>query len=728
MKSSQQPSEVTTTAVVLAITIVWGWLRLAAFADLPMPLSFVIPMLVCVWTRRTWQLWGMAAVFAVLAVWKYFHVAADGAIPLAETRLFYGTTLVNVVVGAVAVQLILALRTKLDVQNERLREQYAELEAQSEELARQNEEIKVQSEELAQQNEEIESQSEELGGQNEELQHANERLAIREEILQSLLEVSRMPETGLEALADVCRRSLHAIGKPAECVAVLRMDPDKLRLKAQAAGAGIRGVPAEWPREGSIAGVVLAAKKTAYVSDFEKQPELMAPFTRGDSVRSVLATPLRVAGAPYGVVLACSSQPSHWSEEQFHILEWIAAQCGLIAESIRWQRTVAERTRGIEAANRAKDQFLAMLSHELRTPLTPVLAAAGVLERDERIPEDAREDLQMIRRNVAIQSRLIDDLLDLTRLERGKLKLDAQALDVATLLQETAAIVAGDLDAKDQRLTLELDGAQDCRVAGDGPRLQQVFWNLLKNANKFSPPQTAIVLTARRVAGTEPRVRVEVKDAGMGIEPDDLRRIFQPFEQVERRGKQRGSDGGLGLGLAIAKAIVEMHQGTITVSSEGAGRGATFGVELPLLGEQSPELPKMTTTRSPFQNGASENALQILLVEDHEDTGRVLARLLRNGGNMVDYARTAGAAWDLFQKADYSLVISDLGLPDESGLQLFRRMRARRPDLPGVCLTGYGSEEDLQSCREAGFSEHLTKPVDMQRLHAAIARIVGRER
>jgi Signal transduction histidine kinase len=369
-----------------------------------------------------------------------------------------------------------------------------------------------------------------------------------------------------------------------------------------------------------------------------------------------------------------------------------------------------------------------MLSHELRTPLTPVLAAAGVLERDERIPEDAREDLQMIRRNVAIQSRLIDDLLDLTRLERGKLKLDTNALDVVTLLHETAGIVAGDLDAKDQRLALDLDGVQGCRVLGDGPRLQQVFWNLLKNATKFSPRQSSIMVTARRVDGAKPAVRVEVKDAGMGIEPHDLRRIFKPFEQVEARGKQRGSDGGLGLGLAIAKAIVEMHRGTIAVASEGSGRGATFSVELPLLAEDAGQRPAMAVTRSPFHGGNGASGAQILLVEDHEDTGRVLARLLRNAGHLVDYARSAGAAWALFQKGDYTLVISDLGLPDESGLALIRKMRERRPDLPGICLTGYGSEEDLVACREAGFSEHLTKPVDMQRLHAAIGRILGRER
>jgi len=726
-RNEKQPSLVGSTLLVVGLTVVWSWLRLLAFKEMPLPLTFVLPMLVCVWSRRAWQLWGMAAVFAVVTVMRYQQIVADDVMIVREARIFFGTTMLNVIAGAAVVQAILMLRNRLDAQKERLREQYAELEAQSEELARQNEEIKEQSEELAQQNEEIESQSEELGRQNEELQRANDRLAIREEILQSLLEVTRKPGSGLEALADVCQRSLHAIGRPAECVAVLRLDPDKLRLKSQAMAPGAMPVPAEWPREGSIASVVLAAEKTAYVSDLRLQPELRAPFGENDPVRSVLATPLRVGGALYGVVVACSAEAAHWTEEQFHVLEWIAAQCGMIAEGIRWQRVLAERTREIEAANRAKDQFLAMLSHELRTPLTPVLAAAGELERDERVPEDVREDLQMIRRNVAIQSRLIDDLLDLTRLERGKLKLDTSALDLASLLQETTSIVAGDLDAKDQRVELNLDGVRGCRVEGDGPRLQQVFWNLLKNANKFSPRQSVITMKARRVAGRS-RVRVEVKDAGLGIEADDLKRIFKPFEQVERMGKQRGSESGLGLGLAIAKALVELHRGTIAVASDGAGQGATFSVELPILDEVAPEPSRGAVTRSPFRGSEGNNGVQILLVEDHEDTGRVLARLLRNSGYAVDYARSAGAAWELFQKARYALVISDLGLPDESGLELIRRMKARRPDLPGICLSGYGAEEDLQACRAAGFSEHLTKPVDMQRLHAAIGRILAGER
>jgi signal transduction histidine kinase/CheY-like chemotaxis protein len=426
-------------------------------------------------------------------------------------------------------------------------------------------------------------------------------------------------------------------------------------------------------------------------------------------------------------VVVGSVTAGHWTQEQFHVLEWISAQCGLVTESIRWQRAMAERTREVEAANHAKDQFLAMLSHELRTPLTPVLAAVGELENDERIPHDARADLRMMRRNVAIQSRLVDDLLDVTRLGRGKLDLNSQYLDLGALLQETATIVAPDLDAKDQVIDLQMGAADGFQVFGDGPRLQQVFWNLLKNAIRFSPCRARIRMTARIAAGPEPRVQVEVADSGVGIDPANLDRIFQPFEQVIAAGKQRGGESGLGLGLAIAKALVELHRGTISVFSEGVGRGATFIVDLPLAEKPAPATESRSGgSNSPYRNGAPRAGLRILLVEDHGDTGRVLARLLRNSGYDCDHAETAAMALELFQASRCDLVISDLGLPDESGLELMKKLRTLQPSLPGICLSGYGMEDDLNACREAGFSEHLTKPVDMQRLHSAIAKVVNR--
>jgi signal transduction histidine kinase/ActR/RegA family two-component response regulator len=722
MNSSRTPGPVTGFAVVLLLTLAWSYVRLWLFTDSLLPLTFVVPMLLCVWTRRHWHLWTMAAAFVVVALVKVYVVLPPGTLPNQSRHSFFAATLFNIVVGGAVIGAIIMIRQRLDERNAELAIQNSRLTAQSQELARQNEEIKTQSEELAQQNEEIEAQAEELAGQNEELRENAERLSRREEVLQTLLESTRTPETGRHALGALVRRSLHILGAPAECVAVFKISDGRFRLKVEAAVEEGPKVPAEWPAQGTIGSLVLQRDKTAYVFDLAEEPAVAAPLGTTGPVRSVLATPMRVGGAGYGFVVACSRRPTHWTQEQFRIIEWIAAQCGLIAESLRWQDALSERARQIEAANHAKDQFLAMLSHELRTPLTPVLAAAGVLEHDARLPADVRDDLAMIRRNVGIQSRLVDDLLDLTKLGRGKLELDAQTLDVAALIRETVAIVGPELDAKNQMLVLDLAAAEGRHVRGDGPRLQQVFWNLLRNANKFSPVNTRIEVSAAIHSGPAARLAVVVADEGIGIEPANLHRIFLPFEQIANRAKLRASDGGLGLGLTIAKALVELHGGAISVHSEGYGRGTRFTVELPLTVDGA-AAPAETGGRASAPTAAPvAPSARILLVEDHVDTGRVLARLLRNSGYAVEHAVTAAEAFERFERERFDVVVSDLGLPDESGVDLMRRLKARRREVIGICLSGYGMEDDLATCREVGFAEHLTKPVDLQRLRAAIAR------
>lgn len=725
MKSFHRPSLVLSSFVVLGLTAGWAYAQLWAFREAVVPLTFVVPMLICLWTRRLWQLWLMAALFALFAIVKVYVILPADTLTLFGGVRYIGATTFNIVIGAVVVRAIMAMRAELEERNEQLMARNAGLATHAEELARQNEEIKRQGEKLARQNEAIETQSGELAARNDELQQTNDRLNRRESALQALLESVRGPETGFDALANICERALGIIGAPVESFAVLKLDGGHLSVSAQSAAGAAPKIPDRWSVADSIASVVLARDQTVYLHDLQKQPDLAAPFPGASGVRSVLATPLRIAGKPHGMVVACSSQAGHWTPEQFRMIEWVAAQCGLVAEALRWRSELSRRAREIEAANHAKDHFLAMLSHELRTPLTPVLAAAGVLEHDLRIPEDVRQDLSMIRRNIAIQSRLVDDLLDLTKLERGKLALQTQPLDFAALLHETALIVAPELDAKGQQLALDLLAAEGRQVDGDGPRLQQVFWNLLKNAIRFSPPQARIGLRTRLVAGTPPQIAVEVSDSGVGIDPANLGRIFRPFEQVASLGRNRSGDSGLGLGLSIAKAIVDLHGGTIAVASEGEGRGACFTVQLPLLDVGAGATSSLEPAGRPGDESIDLRALHILLVEDHADTGRVLARLLRRAGHTVDHCLSAGAAAGSFERNQYDVLISDLGLPDESGLELMKKLRVRRPGLPGICLSGYGMEEDLQACREAGFSEHLTKPVDMKRLHEAISRVTA---
>lgn len=718
---SQRPSLLTSTAVVTLLALVWGYLRLSFFDEILMPLTFVLPLLVCVWTRRLWQLWTMAALFAFKALAKVWWVMPASGLTRHQELAYAGSTLINILAGALAVHAILALRDHLDRRNGIILAQNAELEAQAEELSQQNEEIKAQSEELAEQNEEIEAQNEEVNRQNEELVDLNSRLSGREDILEGLMRSVRQHATVGEMLDELCRRALAAIGSPAASVAFLRQEGSDLLLRSQARTEGFPALPETWPLEGSICGVVLKEARTSYVSDLQQRPDLAQPIGTDGGVRSILATPLSRSSGSAGFLLACSPDASHWTEEQFRIIEWIAAQGGLMMETLRSQKALEAHAAALDAAHRAKDRFLAMLSHELRTPLTPVLAAAGALEADERLPADVRNDLRMMRHNVGVQSRLIDDLLDLTRISRGKIELDRQEFPAGQLLRDAVRIVIGEINAREQSVEVDIDGIENCTIAGDGPRLQQVFWNLLKNASKFSDVGASIHIKARL---DNAHIIVEVRDEGDGLSPEDSERIFLPFEQA-REHRRPGNEQGLGLGLAISKAIVELHDGSISAQSEGRAKGSTFTVKVPCLERQTVLDPDDSATRLPL-SVEREFPGRILLVEDHRDTGKIFARLLERQGFEVEHASSASEAWDLFQNEEFDVVVSDIGLPEENGIELMRRMRQLRPETRGVAISGYGMEHDVDSCRAAGFSEHLTKPVEFARLHAAVDRLLDR--
>jgi signal transduction histidine kinase/CheY-like chemotaxis protein len=377
-----------------------------------------------------------------------------------------------------------------------------------------------------------------------------------------------------------------------------------------------------------------------------------------------------------------------------------------------------------EAMNQAKDRFLATLSHELRTPLTPVLAVISSLEGDERLPELFRREISMVRRNVELEARLIDDLLDLTRVSSGKIQLDRKEVDLNEVIDHAVETsCAGDLATGRRRIEVDLASAEH-HLWGDAPRLTQVFWNLLNNAVKFTPEGGAITVRSR--ADGPGRIAIEIADTGVGIEPEVLPRIFDAFEQGEPDVTRRY--GGLGLGLAISKAIVELHGGTIDVRSDGRDQGTTFAVRLPVGPRQAepvavPSMASMTAVTAARETPAAR--LRVLLVEDHSDTARALADLMRMHGHEV---RVAGSVAQALAAAagdgGFDLVISDLGLPDGSGQDLMRHL-AQRFGLRGIALSGYGMEDDVRRSREAGFERHLTKPVNLDALESAIQEVAA---
>ena len=376
-------------------------------------------------------------------------------------------------------------------------------------------------------------------------------------------------------------------------------------------------------------------------------------------------------------------------------------------ESLIREQAIAEHARvEAERASEAKDRFLAMLSHELRTPLTPVLASVFMLEREDNVPKVMHESLQLIRRNVELEARLIDDLLDLTRISKGKVQLSFEIVDAHTLLRNALEICQFEIEQKKLELRSEF-AATKVHLQADPARLQQIFWNLIKNAVKFTPHGGKLGI--RTTNNGDGQFRLEVEDSGCGIDPGVLPRIFHAFEQAGRT-----QLGGLGLGLAISKALVEAHHGSISAESRGRDSGATFTALFPTCERnaipESSDAPRSTAKR---------RSVRLLLVEDHEDTNRSLTRMLRRRGYEVHPANDIRSALDLATRKQFDVLVSDIGLPDGSGIDLLKALREKR-DVFGIALSGYGMEEDIRRSGEAGFSHHLVKPVDLNKLDSII--------
>lgn len=368
-----------------------------------------------------------------------------------------------------------------------------------------------------------------------------------------------------------------------------------------------------------------------------------------------------------------------------------------------------------EDANRAKDHFLAMLSHELRTPLTPVLMTISQLRRDPNLSDEVLRDLEMLHRNVELEALLIDDLLDLTRIAHGKLELHSDAVNIHTCIEHALSITAADLTNKKLTVTRRLD-APEHHCWADAARLQQVFWNVINNAVKFTPAEGSIEIRTHN--DDSHHIVIEIQDSGVGIDPSLQPRIFDAFEQGGSGVTSKF--GGLGLGLAVSKRIVDLHNGSISAQSAGANQGATFSIVLNAMETSLLDGPvhyvQHTTSKT--------TRARILLVEDHNDTARVLLRLLERSGYDVSHADCLAAAKQLTADSTFDLVISDVGLPDGSGLDLMKELRASH-GLSGIALSGFGMDEDRAASRAAGFYEHFTKPIDPERLRNAVARLVS---
>jgi signal transduction histidine kinase len=379
-------------------------------------------------------------------------------------------------------------------------------------------------------------------------------------------------------------------------------------------------------------------------------------------------------------------------------------------ESLRLAKELSDH------ANAAKDVFLAALSHELRTPLTPALIAVDDLESGISSPAEVREAAALIRRCIELETRLIDDLLDITRIVRGKLKLRSGAVNLHVALRRALEVCQKDMETKRLRLTTHLQ-ADHCDTEGDMVRIQQVFWNVIRNAIKFTPEDGHI--TIRSGNSSENHIWFEITDSGIGFSENAPSRLFVAFEQEDEFIAR--NFGGLGMGLTISKSVVDAHGGSITARSEGKNKGATFLIELPLRSLSSRNTNTSNTPSPSPCNGSppTRRRLRLLVVEDHKDTRHIMQRLLQRMGHEVQVAETGQRALDIAANQDLDAVISDLGLPDMTGWLLMQQLKDRH-GLKGIAVSGFGTGDDVNESRFAGFIHHLTKPLTVDSLSRAL--------
>ena len=566
-------------------------------------------------------------------------------------------------------------------------------------------------EELATQNRELVSTLEQVSAQhvaleqmNEELSETNRGVVALYDELDTVHRVGRVvaSKLDLDSLLQAITDATTELSS-SEFGAFLLLSPKNERFVWQCvSGTLVKGFPeCSPPRIAS-----LVPDESSDIFRFE-EGACPAPLCEVLHLKSVLVCPLRDDEHVLIGALLLGHTGSHvYTERTERILPTVALQASIGIANARLYRHV-------QTANDAKAQFLAVLSHELRTPLNPVFAILTSLEENPDLPEEARQDLVVMRRNLQLEATLIDDLLDLTRISEGKMALKLATHDLNTIVRSVVHTCHAEIERKHTVVTVQLL-AEEHHVVGDEVRLQQALWNLLNNAVKFTPAGGSVTLQSAN--DNRGNIVISVMDSGKGIAPESLERVFTAFEQEDALVAARF--GGLGLGLAISKGIVDAHHGKISAESEGLGRGAKFSISLPTTAAPAPAMgvPLVLTSHS------EPTHLRILIVDDHEDTRMVMCRMLRGRGYVMSEAGSVLEALTKYRAQEFDLVISDLGLPDGSGHDLMMAIQRIRP-VKGIALSGYGMESDLARSRAAGFFKHITKPVDFQSLDAAIAEL-----
>ncbi|MBO0725489.1 MAG: PAS domain S-box protein [Blastocatellia bacterium] len=563
---------------------------------------------------------------------------------------------------------------------------------------------------------------------------ASERAARAEaeHATESILRLQMLTDSALRRLEfdDLLREMLSRIREllATDCAAILLLMEDEQSLSVRATiGLEEAAMGQSVPVGRGVAGSIAASRAPLIVEDLSTV-EVINPVLRRNA-RSLIGAPLIVEGRLIGVIHADTTRPRRFTEDDVRLLRLAADRVALAIDHARLYEVERQARRQAEEANRVKDEFLALVSHELRSPLNAILGYAALLRYSGLDVQRVKHAVDVIERSGKAQAQLIDDLLDTGRIISGKLRLELGPVDLALVIEQAVQTIRPAADAKEISLETDLP-AEIVQITGDPARLQQVVWNLLSNAVKFTPQGGRVEARLERV---DPHIRIAVSDTGQGISPDFLPYVFDRFRQADASSARRY--GGLGLGLALVKYLVELHGGTIEAASAGEGHGATFKVTLPV---RAVATPLAVGGAEPATVKKTEELAGVrALVVDDDDNARVLIEtaLTLHGADVVA-VDSAAEAYALITTTPPQwrpdVMVSDIGMPDEDGYSLIRRVRewerGRGAHIPAVALTAYGRAGDRMLALSAGFQTHLAKPVDPVGLVAVITSLIRREK
>jgi len=466
-----------------------------------------------------------------------------------------------------------------------------------------------------------------------------------------------------------------------------------------------------------------------YMQATRGHPSVIVGPDNGLRPQTSLAVPMAVMGRIIGTIEVQSYERGAYTQEHVTAMIMAANLTAVAIENVRLLKRESNAREAAEESNRLKDEFLATVSHELRTPLTAILGWSRLLEEGSLDDQVANQAIESIRRNAKAQARIIDDILDVSRIITGNLFFELYPVELAPVIEAAINAVRPTADAKGVRIDMEFDSAP-LVVSGDANRLQQVIWNLISNAVKFTENGGRVTLGLHQVRSS---VEIKVADTGQGISPEFLPYVFDRFRQADSTTTRQ--HGGLGLGLAIARHLVEIHGGTIRAESPGKGKGATFTLKLPLVdcGDKASLLDttEIVIPESTYQPRQLLSGLRVLVVDDDVDTLQLMATALKSRQATVTAVSSAVDALIAIKANRPDVLISDIAMPDEDGYALIEKVRSldhgEEQTIPAVAITAYAKDEDRERALSSGFQIYLPKPVELTELVSVIARAARRE-